>query len=534
MFMRGLLAAVTELLILARDVSITFFTVVVIDFLLYCVIRRFVAFFRLAKFILLSVSCCMFASDLFTLYNFGLPLNTLMLEMIVMSNPTESIEFLQAYLSDPNIWLFFGIIAMVLTALRYVFGAIYRHKKLLYVLALIGLILGIFATGRECLYVWYEKRPLRAFGLSRLCFMLNTVHEGNKAYQRMLASSPQDVHITKNNGNIPYVVFILGESTSRNRMSAYGYELRTTPFLDEAVRNGMAYVFSDVISPHGITSLSLQKMFTFCNYEAPRRWFEYTSLFRIITEAGYRTAWLSNQESSSSWKVSGFYIKDCTTHAFTDRLNESHKRGALYDERLLPIIDDAMRSDTKKNFYLIHLLGTHHHYHKRYPENFETFSLEDEGGYDGISALQRNVRAKYDNAVLYNDFVVNEIVKRFLDKDAVVIYVSDHGEEVYDTMNYSGHNEGLISRFVLEIPMIIWLSDSFRESYPEPVQRIAGSVDRPYMTDDIIHTVLDIMSIETEEFASARSIISPEFDSSRPRVYAGQVYDKETGFHELR
>ena len=36
-----------------------------------------------------------------------------------------------------------------------------------------------------------------------------------------------------------------------------------------------------------------------------------------------------------------------------------------------------------------------------------------------LSQRQMQVRAEYDNAVLYNDFVVNEIIKRFEDKNAI-------------------------------------------------------------------------------------------------------------------
>ena len=42
---------------------------------------------------------------------------------------------------------------------------------------------------------------------------------------------------------------------------------------------------------------------------------------------------------------------------------------------------------------------------------------------------QRKVLSHYDNATLYNDSIVAEIVKRFQKEDAVIIYVPDHGEE---------------------------------------------------------------------------------------------------------
>ena len=115
----------------------------------------------------------------------------------------------------------------------------------------------------------------------------------------------------------------------------------------------------------------------------------------------------------------------------------------------------------------------------------------------------------------------------------MIIYISDHGEEVYDNLNFFGHYDGL-SRNMIEIPMLIWVSDEFSRTYPELEARIASSVNRPYMTDDMIHTVLDLMGIETDEYDPAKSIINPKFDASRPRIYSGHLYDKETGLHEIQ
>lgn len=120
-----------------------------------------------------------------------------------------------------------------------------------------------------------------------------------------------------------------------------------------------------------------------------------------------------------------------------------------------------------------------------------------------------------------------------MDKDAIVIYVSDHGEEVYDSLDFMGHAEGMMSRNMIEIPMLIWVSEKFSAARPELTQRIAASVHRPYMTDDIIYTVLDIAGIETEDYHPSRSVINPAFDASRPRIYSGHIYTKEAGFSAL-
>ena len=198
---------------------------------------------------------------------------------------------------------------------------------------------------------------------------------------------------------------------------------------------------------------------------------------------------------------------------------------------LLPLLDDELALKQDRQFFMIHLMGSHFHYNKRYPPEYEHFTSEHE---HSSSALHKNIQAEYDNSILYNDFVVTEIISRFRDENAIVVYIADHGEETSDNMDFIGHGEGMLDRDMIEVPMIIWLSNQFSETYPELEYAIASSIHRPYMTDDMIHTLLDLMNIETSEYVPSRSIINPDFDSSRPRIYAGHIYDKESGLHEVR
>ena len=318
-------------------------------------------------------------------------------------------------------------------------------------------------------------------------------------------------------------------------MGIYGYNLPTTPNLARCQqKEGRLYVFNDTVSPHALTILSLQKIFTFYRYNSTGEWFTYANLFSILKEAGYYTLWLSNQEMSIGGIVTKLYSNLCRQRKFIEDFKDNITIAVTNDEAILPLLDKSLQIEHTKNFYLIHLIGAHFHYYKRYPKSFERFYHQDESrGIENMSVRQKILRAQYDNAILYNDFVVNEIIKRFEDKNAIIIYISDHGEEIFDTMNISGHNDGVLSPNVIEIPFIIWLSEKFAASYPELEARIASSIHRPYMTDDMIHTVLDIMQIETPEYDPAKSIINASFDVTRQRIYSGHLYDKEKGLVKI-
>ena len=70
---------------------------------------------------------------------------------------------------------------------------------------------------------------------------------------------------------------------------------------------------------------------------------------------------------------------------------------------------------------------------------------------------------------------------------------------MFDFRDYRGHADDKTIRYMMEIPFLIYLSDTTKNKYPELGDKIKSSLNRPYMTDDIIHTILDIVGIETKE-----------------------------------
>ena len=91
-------------------------------------------------------------------------------------------------------------------------------------------------------------------------------------------------------------------------------------------------------------------------------------------------------------------------------------------------------------------MGGHGLYYNRYPYAFNKFKAEDIRLQ--IGERFREIVAQYDNALYYNDYVVDEIIKRFRDKETLVIYVPDHGEA-----NPLGTIHGGITAWLLDTAM---------------------------------------------------------------------------------
>ena len=171
-------------------------------------------------------------------------------------------------------------------------------------------------------------------------------------------------------------------------------------------------------------------------------------------------------------------------------------------------------------------MGGHGLYYNRFPYSFSKFSKDDIQL--PITDGKKEIVAQYDNALYYNDYIVSSIIDKFRDSETLVIYVPDHGEAVYDEgEDMSGHIEENPTHHMIEIPVIMWASDKFKAKYPEKWAQIKNSVNRPYMTDDMIHTVMDLADIKTAEFNPAKSIVNDCFDAGRVRMFDGMNYDTE-------
>ena len=474
------------------------------------------------KGIFLIIAFVMMLIEIFLLYNYKTLMSSAIINVILETNYQEVSEFISMYIGTYEyLSVLFLVILIVLFYKRLhnmknIFENRYFRNTTVF-MVIIGLVL---MTRMICLGKSMDDLIVPRFYHSVL-EGIATINE----YQEIYKSVNTVADIIENKSKIKNVILILGESTNRDHMGIYGSKLNTTPNLNKRMESGNLFVFRDVISPHSHTSAVVAKIFTFANYESALPWYQSANLITILNSAGYKTCWISNQESSGVWGTTAQIFSDLSQEKIFTHYRDSKSDVAFYDEDILPILDRSLKEESEKNFFIIHLMGTHGEYKKRYPKEYNVFNESDiESKFD---TKRKITIAEYDNAVLYNDFIVNEIIKRFEGKETLIIYLSDHGEEVYDNRDYVGHTEDNGSKYMIEIPMIAWGSKGFLERYPEKVQCIKKALDRPYMTDDIIHSILDLLEIKTIDYDSSRSIFSPNFNGKRQRIYHGQDYDNE-------
>lgn len=323
------------------------------------------------------------------------------------------------------------------------------------------------------------------------------------------------------------IVVVIGESANRNHMHTYGYARPTSQYselLDHV------HVFSDVISPAPTTQKSLGMMLTLADLAGTPYT---TTIFDIFKKAGFRTWWLSAQFTSGSAGSGIVPIlaqradeQWCSTLYLPDY--------EQYDEYMLPKFEAVLQEPAKRKLIIVHLMGSHTTYSERIPPNRrqDLFTGTPPSiSSSRVAKFNRNegIVNSYDDSILYTDFVVSrimEIVDGF--HGAVsVLYVSDHGEQVFDSEPRFGHAGSSRSPYVYEIPFVLRMSERY-EDYLVHSGRIHIDTARQYQTDSLIHTLLNLAAIETPAYDATKSVLSKEFQE-RPRWIQGSRYERSWG-----
>ncbi|MBO4646408.1 MAG: sulfatase-like hydrolase/transferase [Bacteroidales bacterium] len=321
-------------------------------------------------------------------------------------------------------------------------------------------------------------------------------------------------------------VLIIGESCNRNHLSLYGYNRNTNPKLSK--RNDIL-VFDDVIAPYSYTMASLLHLMSESHIEKEQDISSCTLLHDVFSSAGYKTFWLSNQSPIGVWDNAVFSIAQlsdaCQFVNLSGNSSFESTQIASYDEQLLPLLLHSLNDDpVSRKWIVLHLMGSHSQYDKRYPPSFEQFA-------GGSGKRQRTIDA-YDNSVLYNDYVVNsafDIIAQYAEQHpeerVTALYFSDHGENVYDDGDNAGHDySDTIPRSIAEIPFIVW-TNRFNTSDLRRAQEWRQAQHQPFMIDDLYHALIDINEIATPSFDRKRSIFSPSYNAQRERRLSdGRIY----------
>ena len=406
--------------------------------------------------------------DYFLLYQFGTVIDISILDTVLVTNVGEATEFASAYIT-PTVVVLLLIGALLVNIVAYVAAR----------------LLGRYVLGATFV------RLCAALGVAFL--VVNVV---------LILFFHMSVHIsTPMHHSIARVLWevIIGESHSVYHTSLYGYEKETYPLMKDRERNGELFVFQNAVTTNDVTALVMGSVYSLDSMGI--NFNEYPLFPAVFKAAGFRTTLYDNE-----------YLADESLNF----MSNSTLSNLLYDQRNTTyyeydgdMIKDAVFTNDSLALYIFHLTGHHVRYDQRYPQSFAKFKVSDYGGH--YSDAQKEDIAAYDNACLYNDYIINEVIRMFEDDNAVLVYFSDHGEELYEVRDFRGHGSAKSSpdiRYQLRVPFWVWLSDKYRNQYPFVVEKIRRALDLHVKTDDMPFFLIDLADIDTEWMKLDRSFIT--------------------------
>lgn len=306
------------------------------------------------------------------------------------------------------------------------------------------------------------------------------------------------------------VVFVIGESHIKHRSSLYSYPFLTEPNLVKYQKRGNLIALQDVVTNSGLTHEVIKELLSTHNVNASKDYSDYPLLPALFKKVGYDVGFLDNQStinktSGMDWASLYFFSN---SQVYSKSISYSNDKTMRFDLDFVETHPPHLGSGY--NFVIYHLMGQHRNAKERFPKGFGKFIAEDYSKADpDYSHCQ--FMADYDNASLYNDSVLARIVDYIKDQNAVLVYTSDHGEEIYDCReqiwrkSFDGSNETL--KMIYQVPAFIYVSDIFKERYPGKVDKLRQNAYRPIFNSDLPHTLLDLAGITTQTFDSQYSLL---------------------------
>ena len=481
---------------------------------------------------------------------YELAISPSMLHLLVETNAHESQEFLSSLVRLPAFWLTMGVAAVT----AWLAWQAERHR--LRVAAwlqrprpyrVLGIVLPLWlAVGVGCswCYVslfqcqstdavsdWNQRMRHPSDAATRVVIALFDTHISNREMNEAIshAQISQPLADTAPAGDSVRVVFVIGESFIRQHSPLYGYPLNTTPFLLAEQANGRLVAFADAVSPYNLTTHVIRNMLSCNSMGSGERWSQQPPLTAVFRACGYNVEMYDNQKDFHLATTFSFALNTFLYHPRMAELcyDETNDRVFDYDGQLIDYYRSRPHAASARHLTVFHLMGQHAQAENRYPRTDPRFCRFTADSLTWrhepwLTQRKRQEIAHYDNATRYNDYVLQQITQLYPDEPTVMVYLSDHGEEVYDYRNSIGRSGGDDLRQMLDhqygVPLVVWCNDKYINQHPEIMEQLNKAKARPLMTDNICQLLFRVAGLTNQPYyKTQRDVLSPDYQCG-PRM----------------
>ncbi len=365
----------------------------------------------------------------------------------------------------------------------------------------------------------------------------------------------------------PSIVLVVADTLRADRLGVYGHEGQLTPFIDSLASEALVYenarsvsswtapsmasMFTSLYpSQHGVVtgfSLSMANAANKGGAMINRIPATVESLPEALRAAGYRTFGVADNPN---------IVSQLGFERGFDRFHASNYEGAEAVNAAALQWKSEIQSPEPFFLYL-HYMDPHQPYHPRRPwfafdeREIEGAPADEDGtpmGFVSEAGLRAvHIRrviegaqdaqeiearlaygvdlaiAAYESEIRYLDEHVRQIFEQLaLDSETVVVFVSDHGEELGEHGSI-GHPFKLYDE-LLSVPLILRLPPKFNR---------AGRINGLTSIMDIHPTLLEIAGISADSALAGKSLLGPMDGSEERELLAMRTHERAIDTHKL-
>lgn len=306
----------------------------------------------------------------------------------------------------------------------------------------------------------------------------------------------QSVFRTSNDSLI--VVLVLGEALRADHLSLNGYERETTPLL--AKRENLVS-FPHIYSSHTHTNRSIPYILTRADSLSPKRAFEETSFISLFNECGFYSAWLANQEPGNSY-IGLMHESDSIVYANPEKTVYVFQ--TWLDEDLLPIVKNQLNVENPNKLLILHTIGSHWYYNNHVsPEHIKFLPTTKTRVLSQCS--KEEIINSYDNTIVYTDYFLNELLHLFENENAIVIYLSDHGESLGEDGYWLHANNTPAEK---NPACFVWFSEKYKAKHLDYFEAVKENKNKCFGTEFLYHSILRAAGIQADVYENSLDIFS--------------------------
>ncbi len=438
---------------------------------------------------------------------------------VMTTNPREAGELLENLMPAVAVVCLAYLPPLVIGIVRWAKGSKLSREKRRPAL-ICGACLGSIGLVLMCIGLFSGYKP------DRKLFPVNVISNIFEAFRRTeladnyfesSADFRYGATLTRDSLESEIYVLVIGETSRADNWGLNGYDRPTNPRLSR--RHGLV-TFKKVLSESNTTHKSVPLMISPWDARSfGDSIYNSKSIIQAFNETGYSTAWFSNQQRNHS--LIDFFGECAHTCEFLEDDGIKH-----YDGELCTRLRRFIQDNKSKIFAVLHTYGSHFSYTERYPQKYAFFP--DDGSTEASPSNRPALINAYDNSIRYVDAVLDSVagILEESGRNAAMVYVADHGEDIFDDGRERFlHASPTPTYWQLHVPMIIWMSDTYRHTHPDKYEAaVANSGKNISSSRSAFHTLLSLSGIETPYYSPEGAITEDCYTEPR-RLYLDDYND---------